>query len=166
MGSEAYAKEVADAKALAQCLRDKGWIIASHSYGHLSYGSEWKDGQNQPVSAYRVEADSDRWENTVQPIVGDTDVLLFPYGADIHTWHKYPADNEKFKALYADGYRYFYNVDGNVWNQLGDNYFRGGRQNLDGYRMYHNPELLEDLFDAKSVFDTARPTPVPGGSRM
>lgn len=166
MGSGAYAKEVADAKALAQCLRDKGWIIASHSYGHLSYGSEWKDGQNQPVSAYRVEADSDRWENTVQPIVGDTDVLLFPYGADIHTWHKYPTDNEKFKALYEDGYRYFYNVDGNVWNQLGDNYFRGGRQNLDGYRMYHNPELLAELFDAESVFDSARPTPVPGGSRM
>lgn len=166
MGSEAYAKEVADAKALAQCLRDKGWIIASHSYGHLSYGSEWRDGKSQPVSAYRVAADSDRWENTVQPIVGDTDVILYPYGADIHTWHKYPADNEKFRALYEDGYRYFFNVDGNVWNQLGDNYFRGGRQNLDGYRMYHNPELLSDLFDAKSVFDSARPTPVPGGSRM
>ena len=32
---------------------------------------------------------------------------------------------------------------------------------MDGYRMYYNPELLEDLFDAKSVFDPVRPTPVP-----
>ena len=27
--------------------------------------------------------------------------------------------------------------------------------------MYYNPELLEDLFDAKAVFDSSRPTPVP-----
>jgi hypothetical protein len=27
--------------------------------------------------------------------------------------------------------------------------------------MYYNPELLEDLFNAKDVFDPARPTPVP-----
>ena len=67
-------------------------------------------------------------------------------------------ENEKFAALYEDGYRYFFNVDGNqYWNQLGDNYFRGGRRNLDGFRMYYNPELLEDLFDVKDVWDDARP---------
>ncbi len=153
MGTEAYQKEVQEAKAVAQCLKDHGWIIASHSYGHPAYGN---------IDASRVAADSDRWENTVQPIVGDTDVLLFPHGSDIHTWHKYPADNQKFQALYADGYRYFFNVDGaKYWNQMGDNYFRGGRRNLDGVRMYHNPEMLADLFDVATVFDKARPTPVP-----
>jgi len=153
LGADAYEKEVEEAKKVAQCLRDHGWIIASHSYGHPAYGN---------IEAYRVEADSNRWENTVQPIVGDTDVILFPHGSDIHTWHKYPADNAKFQALYADGYRYFYNVDSSKsWNQLGDNYFRGGRRNLDGFRMYYNPELLADLFDVATVFDKARPTPVP-----
>ena len=153
MGSEAYAAEVQAAKEVAQCLKDHGWIIASHSYGHPAYGN---------IDADRVKTDSDKWENTVQPIVGDTDVILYPHGSDIYDWHKYPADNAKFKALYEDGYRYFFNVDGNVyWNQLGDNYFRGGRRNLDGFRMYYNPELLEDLFDVSEVFDKARPTPVP-----
>ena len=152
MGSEAYAKEVADAKAVAQCLKDHGWLIVSHSWGHPAYGN---------ISADRVERDSDRWEEDVQPIVGDTDIILFPHGSDIHTWHQYPADNAKFAALYKDGYRYFFNVDGNTWNQLGPNYFRGGRRNLDGYRMYHEPELLEDLFDVATVFDPKRPTPVP-----
>ena len=162
LGSEAYAKEVADAKALAQCLRDKGWIIASHSYGHLSYGSEWKDGQNQPVSAYRVEADSDRWENTVQPIIGNCDIILYPNGSDIAGIEKYTFDNAKFKTLYEDGYRYFYNVDSHVaWQQLGEDYFRGGRRNLDGYRMWHTPKKLQDLFDVAEVFDPDRPTPVP-----
>lgn len=153
MGSAAYAAEVEAAKEVAQCLKDHGWIIVSHSYGHPAYGN---------IDAYRVAADSDRWENTVQPIVGDTDIILYPHGSDIHTWHQYPADNGKFIALYEDGYRYFFNVDSSkYWNQLGANYFRGGRRNLDGFRMYHNPELLEDLFDVESVFDKARPTPVP-----
>ena len=148
-----YDEEVQMAKDVAQCLRDHGWILASHSYGHPAYGN---------ISAERVEADSDRWEVTVESIIGETDVILFPHGSDIHTWRNYTFDNAKFAALYEDGYRYFFNVDGNTyWNQLGSNYFRGGRRNLDGYRMYYNPTKLSDLFDVESVFDKARPLPVP-----
>ena len=153
LGSEAYAEEVRQAQEVAQCLKDHGWLLVSHSYGHPAYGN---------ISDSRVAADSDRWENTVQPITGDTDIILYPHGSDIHTWHKYTFENGKFAALYEDGYRYFFNVDSaHHWNQLGDNYFRGGRRNIDGIRMYHNPDLLEDLFDVESTFDKARPTPVP-----
>ena len=153
MGSEAYAKEVEEAKAVAQCLRDNGWILASHSYGHPAYGN---------ITPERVDEDSAKWEDTVQSIIGETDVILFPHGSDIHTWRKYESTNEKFKTLYEDGYRYFFNVDGNqYWNQLGSNYFRGGRRNLDGYRMYHHPNKLKDLFDVELVFDPVRPVPVP-----
>ena len=38
---------------------------------------------------------------------------------------------------------------------------RQGRRNLDGYRMYYNPDMLSDLFDVSSVWDKSRPTPVP-----
>lgn len=148
-----YAEEVQMAKEVAQCLRDHGWVLASHSYGHPAYGN---------LSAERVEQDSDKWENTVESIIGETDVILFPHGSDIHTWRNYTFDNAKFAALYEDGFRYFFNVDSNTyWNQLGSNYFRGGRRNLDGFRMYHNPDKLSDLFDVKSVFDESRPLPVP-----
>ena len=159
MGSEAYAAEVAAAKEVAQCLKDHGWILASHSYGHPAYGN---------LTPERVERDSDKWENTVQTIIGDTDVILYPHGSDIAGIEKYSFSNKKFSVLYEDGYRYFFNVDGHVyWNQLGENYFRGGRRNLDGYRMYHNPNKLSDLFDVDQVFDQARPTPVPStGSGM
>lgn len=153
MGSEAYAAEVAAAKEVAQCLRDHGWILASHSYGHPAYGN---------IDADRVERDSEKWENTVQSIIGDTDVILYPHGSDIAGVEKYTFSNKKFKVLYEDGYRYFFNVDGHTyWNQLGDNYFRGGRRNLDGYRMYHHPNKLSDLFEVEDVFDDTRPTPVP-----
>ncbi|MBQ3084964.1 MAG: polysaccharide deacetylase, partial [Clostridia bacterium] len=145
MGAERYQKEVEEAKAVAQCLRDHGWILASHSYAHHGYGN---------ISAERVKLDSEKWEKTVQPIIGDCDILLYPNGSDIAGEGPYTMDNAKFKALYADGYRYFYNVDSSIyWSQLGDTYFRGGRRNLDGYRMYHNPKLLADLFDSEKIFD-------------
>ncbi len=157
LGSERYAEEVEAAKEVAQCLRDHGWILASHSYGHPAYGN---------ISASRVAADSDKWENTVQPIIGNCDVILYPHGSDIagaeHYGKSTAENNAKFKALYEDGYRYFFNVDGSTyWCQLGENYYRGGRRNLDGYRMYHYPNKLTDLFDVEDVFDEARPTPVP-----
>lgn len=153
MGADAYKAEVEAAKAVAQCLKDHGWIIASHTYGHPAYGS---------ISDSAVEIDSTKWENTVEYIVGETDIILYPYGSDIHNWKQYTFDNQKFATLYEDGYRYFFNVDSSIyWNQLGPNYFRGGRRNLDGYRMYHNPELLADLFDVSDVWDKNRPTTAP-----
>lgn len=153
MGSEAYAAEVLAAKEVAECLKAHGWIIASHSYGHPAYGN---------ISAGSVKNDSNKWENTVQPIVGNCDIILYPHGSDIAGIEKYSFDNAKFAALYEDGYRYFYNVDSSVhWIQMGSNYFRGGRRNLDGFRMFHNPNLLADLFDVANVWDDARPTDAP-----
>ena len=153
LGTEAYQKECEDAKAVAQCLRDHGWILASHSYGHPSYGN---------VDAAKVASDSEKWEQTVQPIIGDCDIILYPNGSDIAGVGKYTFDNPKFQTLYEDGYRYFYNVDSAyAWQQLGEDYFRGGRRNLDGYRMWHTPKKLADLFDVDEVFDPDRPTPVP-----
>lgn len=153
MGTAAYQKEVEQAKQVAQCLRDHGWIIASHSYGHPRYGD---------LTAGRVDADSTRWENTVQVIVGDTDVILYPHGSDINSWRQYTFANEKYKILYEDGYRYFFNVDSTIgWTQITDTSFRGGRVNIDGYRMWNSAEKLAVFFDVESVFDPRRPTPVP-----
>ena len=152
LGEEAYQKEVEQAKEVAQCLRDHGWILASHTYGHPSLGQ---------VSVERVATDTKKWEDTVESIIGDCDIILYPNGSDVAGIEKYTMDNEKFKILYDSGIRYFYNVDSSVsWCQLGDDYFRGGRRNLDGYRMYNSPGRLDDLFDAKAVFSKARPTPV------
>jgi hypothetical protein len=53
-------------------------------------------------------------------------------------------------------------VDGrDYWVQIHAGYVRQARRNVDGYRMYYNPEMLDDLFRVKDVFDPARPLPVP-----
>ena len=94
------------------------------------------------------------------PLIGGTDVIIFAFGTDITNDQEYSGD--KFEYLKGQGYNYYCNVDSSQYYvQIRDRYFRQGRRNLDGYRMYYNPELLSDLFDVKDVFDPARPTPVP-----
>ena len=160
-GSETYEQDRQAAAAVAQCLRDHGWELASHSWGHLDLGTvEWD----------RFQTDTDKWESEVESLIGPTDIILFPFGADVGDWHPYTMDNERFRYLHDAGFRYFCNVDSRqYWVQLGDDYLRQGRRNLDGYRMWKDitaeaegrERKLSDLFRAEDVFDQARPTPVP-----
>lgn len=153
LGSERYKQECEDAIRVANVLKEQGWLIASHSYGHPAYGE---------ITDEKVKIDSDKWEDTVQPIVGDTDILLYPHGSDIADTSHYTETNAKFTALYEDGYRYFFNVDNAVaWHQLGEHYFRGNRRDLDGFRMYHYPDSMNDLIDASAILDQGRTLPVP-----
>lgn len=146
-----YEKDVAMAKEVAQAIRDDGWEFASHSYGHKDLGK---------ISWDAFKRDTDKWEDTVESVIGETDIIIYPFGADVGDWHEY--SGERYEYLKQVGFDYFCNVDSNqYWVQITGNYLRQGRRNLDGYRMYYNPEKLEDLFDAKAVFDPARPTPVP-----
>ena len=89
-------------------------------------------------------------------------MIIFAFGADIGNWEPYASDNPKFQYFKSRGYHYYCNVDSSqYWVQVTDQFFRQGRRNLDGYRMYYNPEMCSDLFDVEKVWDNSRPTPVP-----
>ena len=149
-----YEKDCADATAIAEAMKAEGWEFASHTWGHINPAAF---GYNATVQ------DTTRWLENVAPIVGDTDVLIFAFGADIHDWRPYTHDNEIFDYLKGKGFSIYCNVDSSQvhWVQFGDDYMRQGRRNLDGYRMYYSPELIADLFDVEKAWDKARPTPVP-----
>lgn len=152
-------QEVASAKAVAQCLKEDGYEFASHTWGHIYCDSSSMD---------TLAADTKKWEERVAPIVGETDILIFPHGADFGDWHEYSASNERFNFFKEHGFDYFCNVDGNrYFVQITGDYVRTGRRNVDGYRMYDaivhpEREWFSDLFDVKAVFDPDRPVPVPG----
>lgn len=149
----AWQKEVSDAQAVAQAMKVNGWEFASHTWGHISPLARGYEG---------TQTDTQRWLNNVATVVGDTDIIIFAFGADIGDWQPYTSDNQYFTYLKQNGFNIFCNVDSSqYWVQFGENYMRQGRRNLDGYRMYYNPELLTDLFDVNEVWDSSRPTPVP-----
>lgn len=146
-----YDEQVAQAKDVAQAMREDGWEFASHTWGHINVGER---------SLEDLQTDTQKWLDYVKPIVEPVDTIIFAFGADICGAEDYSGD--KFEYLKSQGFDYFCNVDSSqYWVQLRDRYLRMGRRNLDGYRMYYHPELLADLFDAKAVFDPVRPVPVP-----
>lgn len=149
-----YEEDRRQAAQVAQSLKDHGWELASHSWGHRNMGE---------ISMNHFKVDSDKWEKNVESLIGSTDIIIFPFGSDIGSWKPYTDENERFTYLKSLGFRYFCNVDAskNYWVQLGPDFFRQGRRNLDGYRMYYYPDSLSDLFNVSDVFDPARPTPVP-----
>ena len=144
--------ERAGAKAVADAMKAEGWTFASHTWGHKNMST---------VSMERLETDTQNFKENIDPLIGGTDIIIFAFGADINTGGEYTG-NEKYEYLKSQGYDYYCNVDSNKYFvQMTDEYFRMGRRNVDGYRMYYNPGMLADLFDASQVFDSSRPTPVP-----
>ena len=150
-------KERQQAREVAACMKADGWEFASHSWGHRYLGQ---------ISEYEFNRDAGWWDEYVNPLLGgDTDIILYPFGDDIGSWHPYTYDNWRYAKLKELGFNYFCNVDSNeYWVQKGDDYLRQGRRNLDGQRMWEaisgGKDRLSDLFDAQAVFDSARPTPV------
>lgn len=149
-----YENEVKQAKEVAEGLKEQGWEFASHTWGHMNPAGE---------DISEIKTDNEKWQKRVASIVGKTDIFIFPNGTDIAGVEEYTESNEKAQYFISEGFHIFCPVDSaQYWMQKGKNYLRQGRRNLDGYRMYHEPELLEDLFDVNKVFDKERPTPVPG----
>lgn len=144
-------EERAGAKKVADAMRQEGWLFASHTWGHKNVGE---------ASLERLMTDTEQFKENVDPLIGGTDIIIFAFGTDLTSGEEY--SGEKFEYFKGQGYNYFCNVDSSrYFVRIGPNYLRMGRRNLDGYRMYYNPDMLEDLFDVGEVFDSSRPTPVP-----
>lgn len=116
-----FEEERANAAKVVQCLRDDGFEIASHSWGHRNMGT---------ISMDKFREDTDKWANEVETLTGPCDIILFPFGSDIGDWHPYDTSSERFQYLYNKGFRYFCNVDSSQYFvQIGDDYMRQGRRN-------------------------------------
>jgi len=154
------------ATEVANAIKAMNWHFASHSWGHKRLGV---------VSMETMEWDSDMWQREVEPILGHTDLLIFPYGNDFGqtvSWKEYEYEgvNERYRLMREYGFRYFFNVDSAVYfMQRTDEYFRQGRRNIDGERLWESvraqadPEKqkkdrLADLFtDTREILDPLRP---------
>lgn len=136
------------ATKVADALKADGWEFASHSYTHTNMTTN---------SVSKVEYDLTRWRDEVEIILGETDIYLYPFGADICDWRSYTG--EKYDLMKEFGFWYFCNVDSaRYWVQIRDQYFRMGRINADGERMMKHPEKLSYFFDVSTVLDTSRPS--------
>lgn len=149
--------EVSAAKKIAAALKEEGWEFASHTWGHLNVTNESLDS---------LKADNEKWVESVQSIVGETDTIMFTGGGDIGDWQDYSANNPKYQYFKEQGYHYFCNVDSSTpyWVQLRSDYLRQGRVAVAGYTLYRatqgQTQVFDGLFNIQDVFDTTRAVPI------
>lgn len=146
-------EDQATATKVANAMKEDGWLFASHSWGHISMTKSSMD---------RIDADSKLWDEEVRPLIGDTDLFIYAFGADIAGVEKYSMDNPKFKKLKDYGFDYYFPIDASAphWMQLTDDSLRQARINVDGLRMGFDKtgknQALAPFFNIDSVIDPVR----------
>ena len=73
----AFERECEGAKKVAEAMKANGWKFASHTWGHQNMH------ETNGVSYDKFMQDTDRWEAWVEPLIGETDTLIYAFGGDI-----------------------------------------------------------------------------------
>lgn len=145
--SPTYEKDREAVKKVVDVLKADGWEFGCHSWGH-------KDMQVESTAL--LKRDTNRWLKEVGPLVGPTDVYVFPFGNDIETtMGLYKSD--KYQFLKKSGFNVFLGVFKQPWMHIKNDYVRMTRRPIDGQAMLEFPDRLSDLFDAKDIVDPERP---------
>lgn len=138
--------EIEEAKKVAAALKAEGWTFASHSYGHANMPS---------ASLDYIKEDTDNWIEEVTAIIGETQVMVWPYGAHIR-------EGESHDYLYESGFRIFCGVGVQPFLSYepdGNSVFID-RKSLDGYALRNRRDKYLYLFDTEEVWDPLRPKEV------
>lgn len=148
ISQEYYDQQLADVKGVIAKLKEDGYDLACYSYDFADYGS---------MSAQEITADLELWTEEVKPLLGDVDILVYPYD-DIGSTNLYTGN--KYSILADYGFTYFISKDSstNAWGQITDEYARMSRREVGGSLMAYSPEWFDDLFDASQVRDPNRGT--------
>ena len=124
------------ARAVAARLRATGWTFASHTYGHIDLSR---------TSAADVQADSDRWARLAWPVIGVTDVLIYPFGA------RPPEGSETARVLRRAGFTIQCDIDVSVRLVRSEDVSFMSRRHVDGLALDGQQEALRPFFSARLV---------------
>ncbi|MDR0917150.1 MAG: polysaccharide deacetylase family protein [Oscillospiraceae bacterium] len=145
--------EILRVKPIIARLRETGWYFASHTWGHINLGS---------ASFETLKADTKRWKDQVEPLLGSTTILVYPHGArpDSSTGGDVWVNNAgtEVKWLLDQGFRMFCSVGPNYFTKIRDDVpaLMCDRIDIDGIKLRGDPEKLIRFYDARLVWDDAR----------
>ena len=146
-GEEAYASDVASVQALANALTESGYELGCYTYDNKPYGV---------FSLSEIQADLQKWNDEVVPIIGQLDVMVFAQSSDINTGMLY--SGEKYDYLKSIGFNYFlgFCTEGDPFTFIADEYVRQGRLLVTGENLIHYPGWFTGIFDTEDLLDEAR----------
>ena len=147
LSADALQAERDGLNATITALKAAGYKLGCYSYENNRYYVDW--------SAEKILSDIELWTERVTPWVGELDIYVFPWEADISDEAPYTG-NSKFNVLYNAGFRFFLGCGDVPWNQVADRYVRHNRLMVTGAYLLTKPEMYEALFDVTAILDTAR----------
>jgi hypothetical protein len=127
------------ARELAAALTDSGWDLASHSYGHINLTTS---------STAAAVADAQRWQELAEPVLGTTDLYVYPFGAR--------PSPQATRALARLGFTTQWDIDIAPRRVRHDGAIVLSRRHIDGFA-FDVPERLRPFFDVRTVRDPLRP---------
>lgn len=130
---------VARATAVAARLRATGWTIASHSYGHIDLSKD---------SVATVQRDTAHWKDVIQPVLGPTDVYVYPFGAR-------PRATAALNVLHDNGFAILCDIDVVPRLTVGGGVAIMSRRHIDGIAFAQQAPELAPFFDVSTVIDRA-----------
>ena len=133
-------------KAVADKLRSQGYDIACYTYADMEYAD---------FGAAGVKEDLGKWSEKITPILGETDILVYPTGGDIKGHDSY--SGTKYDALHEFGFRCFIGVEnGAAWGMTTGEYARQTRTLVTAEYLKTHPEWYAGMFDAAAVLSAER----------
>lgn len=144
LSATALATERREAMELIQKLRATGYVIACYTYDNIDYSVR---------SATEIEKDIELWQEHIEPIVGQTDILVFAQEADIGTSY---SNNKKFEVLYEHGYRFFLGSTPFLSHEVKDTYVRHSRLMVTASNLEHHSQWFDGILDTSNLLDERR----------
>ena len=131
-----FAGREARVSAVAARLRATGWTLANHSYGHLDLSKS---------SIAQAQRDVQKWKQIAMPLIGDTDIFVYPFGAN---------PSSAIRTMLRDeGYTIQCNIDITPRLTNIDGVTVMSRRHIDGIAFAQQSRSLATLFDVNLVED-------------
>jgi len=145
-------QEIARVQPIVQRLKETGWYFATHSYGHIRFPT---------AGLTAIQNDANRWMDEVSSLVGETQILIFPFGEPLDgcDWLCRTACGPGFLFYHELGFRLFAAVGREPYTAIKTDIsaVRMDRMAVIGTTMRQGRERYLRFFDAREVFDPLRP---------
>ena len=137
LNNKDYLKRKEDAEKVVKAMKRDGWTFASHSWGHIDFANSSYD---------QIVRDTKRWKNEVEPIIGKTDVFIYPHGAQ-------DRGSKAYQYLVRDeGFKFLAGVGPNNFTDIGNDSVYQDRVAIDGLNLYDFKYKLKPFLDPSKVY--------------
>ncbi len=106
--------------------------------------------RDDSVTLQGVKWDTEKWDEEIRPLVGDTNIFIGPFGQVFKPY------DERRNYLISKGFKELYGVGMDLYLEYAPDYIMMDRANIDGIRLVQTPHFLTEYFDPNEVVDQER----------